>query len=698
MALALAGAAEGRHGPPPKSFDEARALPLETFEVMTLPAVDAERLKAEDAARSTPGPLRYAVPEKVDVSPATHGIWEYLPDGGQLWRYRVYAPGATDLNFGFTTYELPPGATLHLISEDEPSYYEGPYDEHDNKSHRQLWTPPVPGSRAVIELFVPDDAAFAPELVLGQVGAGYRDLFKRQPQLKQGPCNVDVVCPQGDPFRDQIRSVARYSLGGFGLCTGQLVADVPRSRRPYFLTANHCGVNAGNAFTVVVFWNYESPTCGALSGGSLNDTQNGATFRAGRRDVDFTLLELDERPDPSFDVYYTGWDRSGNVPNRTFAIHHPSADEKAISFNEDPLTIDGSCIGSSPDDTHWFVDDWEEGTTEPGSSGGGLWTRSGNRLIGFLSGGTASCGNPSGFDCFGRLSVAWDGNNRQSRLRDWLDPDGTGRMRVNGFNANGGGGGGGGGCSVPVGNGRFCTDCGPCGEGEGDCDRDSECQSGLVCADDVGADFGFGPGIDVCVAAGNDDGDGDSDGGGGSCPVPVGNGRFCTDCGPCDEGEGDCDRDSECRSGLVCADNVGADFGFPPGIDVCVSPGDDDGGGGGGGACPVAAGSGTFCTVCGPCGAGEGDCDRDSECQAGLICADDVGADFGFGPGIDVCVPAGGGACPVPAGAGNFCDVCGPCSFGEGDCDRDSDCAPGLTCVQDVGADFGFGPGIDVCM
>ncbi|RMH16159.1 MAG: hypothetical protein D6696_18855, partial [Acidobacteria bacterium] len=112
-------------------------------------------------------------------------------------------------------------------------------------------------------------------------------------------------------------------------------------------------------------------------------------------------------------------------------------------------------------------------------------------------------------------------------------------------------------------------------------------------------------------------------------PLPAGDPRFCDACGPCDFGEGDCDRDSDCQPGLECTDNVGADFGFNPGIDVCTAPG---------GGCPFAVGTGRFCTECGPCDFGEGDCDRDSECRAGLQCVEDAGPQFGFGPAIDVCM------------------------------------------------------------
>lgn len=118
------------------------------------------------------------------------------------------------------------------------------------------------------------------------------------------------------------------------------------------------------------------------------------------------------------------------------------------------------------------------------------------------------------------------------------------------------------------------------------------------------------------------------------CALPPGHPRFCQECGPCADGAGDCDRDSECAPGLACIDNVGRQFGFAPGIDVCVA---SSGGDMGGGACPLPPGHPHFCRDCGPCAADQGDCDRDSECAPGLTCVDDIGPAFGFGPRVDVC-------------------------------------------------------------
>ncbi|MCP4656169.1 MAG: trypsin-like serine protease [bacterium] len=432
LLLMVPSALLARQGAPPTSRTQP-TLPLSAVARVALPAVDAATLLAEDARAGKATPLRYAVPVEVEITPRSAGTTEPLAAGGTLWRCRFHAPGATDLNFGFTRFELPAGATLHVWSE-SGDYYQGPYTYLDNKPHGQLWTPVVPGERAVVELYVPGTTKFEPRLELTRVGTGYRDLFGREPRAdaKQGACNNDVVCPEGDPWRDQIRSEAVYSTGGSLFCSGQMIIDVPRSFRNFFLTANHCGMSAGNAPSMVVYWNYESPVCGQLSGGSLADNQTGATFRASKTDVDVALVELDDPPDPSSDVFYSGWDRSGNVPQSSVGIHHPNTDEKAISFNDDPLTTVNSCIGSGGSNTHWEVDNWEDGTTEPGSSGSGLWDPATKRLVGFLSGGLASCSTID-YDCYGKFSVAWDsGTTAATRLRDWLDPGDTGTLGVDG--------------------------------------------------------------------------------------------------------------------------------------------------------------------------------------------------------------------------------------------------------------------------
>ena len=433
--LVIVGNAYAVHGDPPQSraayFNTAKSMRY--VESKSLKTVDRQALLAADAQQPKGTPLRVAISESVSINPAQHGSWETLANGGKLWRYRFESPQATDLRFSFSKFQLPAGATLHLVSENY-DFYEGPFTREHQKANGQLHTPMIPGSKGVVEVFLPKGARDY-EITLDAVYLGYRDLLGKEGQAnlsKADTCNNDVICPEGDPWRDEIRSVSRYlfTIGASTFtCTGSMVMDAERSFEPYFLTAHHCISTQTEAQSAVFYWNFESPTCGALSGGSENQNQSGSTLRATRKDVDMTLLELDSAPDEAFNVYFAGWDNSGTVPQASVGIHHPQGDEKAISFNNDALITTDSCIEISSQ-THWEVDDWEDGTTEGGSSGSGLWDPNTHNIVGFLSGGAASCNNID-FDCYGKVSVAWNGA-AGANLKQWLDPNNTGITSMDG--------------------------------------------------------------------------------------------------------------------------------------------------------------------------------------------------------------------------------------------------------------------------
>ena len=202
---------------------------------------------------------------------------------------------------------------------------------------------------------------------------------------------------------------------------------------------------------MVVYWNYESASCNALvapAGGYFNDNQSGATLRVTRADTDLTLVELTSAPDPDWNLYYAGWDASGAAPDATIGIHHPSGDVKKITAGPRPSTM-ANCISTTNyPGSHWRSGPYTQGTTEGGSSGSALFAAAsddgGNarRVVGVLSGGTAGCSalSPSqpddGYDCYGKLSQSWDGGSSAGRLRDWLDPAGTGTRAVSGIGQN----------------------------------------------------------------------------------------------------------------------------------------------------------------------------------------------------------------------------------------------------------------------
>ena len=160
----------------------------------------------------------------------------------------------------------------------------------------------------MVEVALPPGTADDLGLEIGSVNRGFLDIFDTSSN-KQLSCNIDVICSEADAYRDVIRSVARILIGGSGLCSGALLNNTAEDGKPYFLTADHCGITARNAASVVAYWNYESPTCGVLSGGSLNQFQTGAYFRAGHGVSDFTLIELDDTPDPGYNVFFAGWNR-----------------------------------------------------------------------------------------------------------------------------------------------------------------------------------------------------------------------------------------------------------------------------------------------------------------------------------------------------------------------------------------------------
>jgi hypothetical protein len=417
-------------------------LPLEQVASETFLAPDMATIEAEDVERDAAGlPYRFAVPNAVAMSPATHGTWENLDEETLLWRLRIEAPGAQTINVGFDGYEMPEGGELWMYASDLSTIVRA-FTAEDNESHGQLWTPPVASTEVVFELVLPVVSADELDLRMTHVGYGYRgfDAMKNKgdgsPPAESGSCNVDVVCPEGDEWRDEIPSVGALILQGFYTCSGVLVNNVRQDNTPYYLTAQHCGIGSGNQASVVVIWNYEntfcrtpgSPQSGQNGNGSISEFNSGSILRASYGPSDFTLVELDDPLDPAHNLGLSGWDATGATGTSAVAIHHPQVQEKRISF-EDQGTRTTSYFGNaSPGNgTHVKVTDWDLGTTEGGSSGSPLYDQD-HHITGQLHGGLASCSSQTA-DWYGKFSVSFTGGGSpSSSLQPWLDPDNTGTL------------------------------------------------------------------------------------------------------------------------------------------------------------------------------------------------------------------------------------------------------------------------------
>ncbi|MDA8019411.1 MAG: hypothetical protein MPN21_18370 [Thermoanaerobaculia bacterium] len=440
--LAVPGSAQpvGSETPAPIGLSAGPQQPLAAVAEIALPALDSEQLKADDEVRRSAGlPLRYAVLQPAAMDATKGGSWEALPDGAWLWRLQVRAEGAKGIGPVFDRFRLAEGALLHLYAADG-SHRIRPFSKADNKPHGELWAPSVRSDHMVIELFAPSLAARdASEVRLRQVGQAYRDIWNPEgPDKESGSCNFDVVCPEGDGWGNQIRSVGVISIGNTFICTGFLINNTAEDDRPLFMSANHCGISPSNDQSLRVYWNYENSTCrtgpgaGGPGDGTLDQFQIGSTFLASDASSDFVLVELDDSPAP-FDTFFLGWDGRDITPARTVGVHHPNTEEKRISFEDDPSERSSYLGASSPGDgSHLRVNDWDLGTTERGSSGSPLIDHSTGRAVGQLHGGFAACGNDFA-DYYGRIHLAL-----QNGARPFLDPIDSGAQFLDGREAGSG--------------------------------------------------------------------------------------------------------------------------------------------------------------------------------------------------------------------------------------------------------------------
>ncbi len=434
---------------------------LQSVQRHTLPPVDTEALRTEDAERSGQiGPYRYGTVVETNLTPRRNGTWERLPGGHWLWRLRIHSQDARSLSLAFTTFKIPRGASLSVYGPDQ-TIVRGPYTHQDatNGQHR---TPIVKGDELIVELHVPHGRRSNTDIAIGKVVHGYRSLFSRsgRSSSKSGTCNVDVACEEADPWREQVSAVARYTFEAQGStfsCSGSLVNNTDEDNTPYFLTAEHCINSSDRANSMVFYWNYQNSTCrtpGTTENGTVtNDdptdqTSSGAILRAryggthedgtisGKSDL--SLVEIDDQIPFSYDLFFSGWSREGQSPQESVTIHHPQGHGKRISFDQDPSTIT-AYGGNNGGDTHLRIGDWEIGTTERGSSGSPLFD-SNQRIVGVLSGGKAGCGGDGDAednnepDWYGRAAPGFDnGDYQSSTLAEWLDPTNSGTQTLDGI-------------------------------------------------------------------------------------------------------------------------------------------------------------------------------------------------------------------------------------------------------------------------
>ncbi len=381
---------------------------------------DAKKIAAEDAENDQrkDQPWRFGYKYDTDIQ-LSDGAFEILPNGDRLWKYQISCPGALSINLLLENYLLPEGATLHLYDNQRTNFV-GAYTSANNRSDGMLGTELVHGSSIIVEYFEPSTALFSGNFSIQSIVHGYRSLDPIQQELSKalddaGDCHYDVACTLGNGWEDEIRAVAMIIVNGNGVCSGALINNACEDGRPLLLSANHCLTSSTSNWAFRFNWKAApgSETCAQVgttvdSGPPYDQTANGATVLANGTAADFLLLELDQlTPTQILDwnLFFVGWDRSDSetLTNGTI-IHHPKGDVMKISRESDAPyhnTISNTSV--------WWIDQYELGVTEGGSSGAPLFDQN-HHLVGQLFGGTASCSgtNPNGnSDYYGRFGIAW---------------------------------------------------------------------------------------------------------------------------------------------------------------------------------------------------------------------------------------------------------------------------------------------------
>jgi hypothetical protein len=394
---------------------------LDDVSFMKMNDFNLDSLRAEDEIldQHKDIPYRFGHNFDVDIRPDNSGVITYNSRGDKLWRVGIVSHGAVSLNLMLNQFILPKGAELYLYTP-RYEYMAGAFTSTNNKDWKSLATDMLPGDTLIVEYFEPANAEFQGLVSIGRVTHGYRSVMDFG---DSGACNNNVNCPEGAAWQTEKRSVLLIIVGGNSACTGALINNTAQDGTPYFLTADHC--LGGSVANWVFRFNYESPGCANVNG-PTNQSVSGAILRANNSGSDFALLELSSNPPVSYNPFFAGWSRSTTTPPSSVAIHHPSGDIKKISFENDPLLITNWGGADC-----WHVQDWEDGTTEPGSSGSPLFDDQ-HRIIGQLYGGQASCSFNFN-DYYGRFSTSWNGSSSSNRLSDWLDPTGSNLMALGGY-------------------------------------------------------------------------------------------------------------------------------------------------------------------------------------------------------------------------------------------------------------------------
>ena len=124
----------------------------------------------------------------------------------------IHSPGAYGIGLIFDDFFLTDNSELYLY-DSEMSMYLGKFDSQNNKISGVFPTSVVKSDYIIIELTVPINEIDDVRLHLGSIIHDYTDImgyYLDDSQANREDCNINVSCPEGVGFEDQINGTIRF--------------------------------------------------------------------------------------------------------------------------------------------------------------------------------------------------------------------------------------------------------------------------------------------------------------------------------------------------------------------------------------------------------------------------------------------------------------------------------------------------------
>ncbi len=442
-----------------------RSAAENSTEYINLPPVDSAAIYMQEEfyqSRQYRSAYPFAIGRKLDYHPTNSGRIRQLGDR-YVWTLSLRSEGAFSLGLLFGEYHLTPEARLFVYSP--WGDLRGAFTEQNNSPSGLLAIAPIAGDCLTVECSWPaSQGCGLPEglkLRITELNHAYKDLGRLREHGVGEPwhttsglgCAPNVLTyPEMDR---QARSTLLIVVNGKLVCSGVLVNNTSSDGTPYVLSASHCFNNSfafsGDdkrsallAQTSVFFFGFDSPSRRQFIRGTEEFTLSGADLVAFDEARDMALLRISGMPKdkegrelpipPSYRPYYAGWNLSLAPSAPYVCIHHPLSAVKRYSRSDIPISVRDFNGGNYAwHGVHWYIKQWQVGTTAPGSSGAPLFDANG-LIIGALSGGNSYCYTPRD-DFFWALPMSWKSQdpNPMRSLADKLDKAQTSATLCRGY-------------------------------------------------------------------------------------------------------------------------------------------------------------------------------------------------------------------------------------------------------------------------